>query len=283
MSLRFDHLITEVGLDLADVRLLRHQDTRWGKGRTPFSLWRDDSEEFARYQSTQKRDFRSYFSGSHWASFVGTSDGGTLFVGLYEIALAGPLPEGWIDPLTQVPPGGTTEAAQDYDLYETRLSPLLAEYIGRVSIDWNRGGERSWRQRADRRNKPILTIAESFREPDYPGHTQLISTLAALDNLPVSWQAVLASSKGVYLLTCPRTREQYVGIATGEQGFLGRWREYAMTGHGGNVGLKSREPSDYQISILEVMGSAATAEDLFKAETLWKRKLQSGEMGLNRN
>jgi hypothetical protein len=59
--------------------------------------------------------------------------------------------------------------------------------------------------------------------------------------------------------------------------------DYAMTGHGGNVALKSREPSDYQVSILEVAGSNLRIEDIVAMETRWKRKLQSGEMGLNRN
>jgi hypothetical protein len=58
---------------------------------------------------------------------------------------------------------------------------------------------------------------------------------------------------------------------------------YARDGHGGNVGLKSRDPSDYQVSILEVAGSAATVDEIIAMEGLWKQKLQSREMGLNRN
>lgn len=49
------------------------------------------------------------------------------------------------------------------------------------------------------------------------------------------------------------------------------------------MGLKSRDPSDYQVSILEVAGSAATVEEIREMEKLWKQKLQSREMGLNRN
>lgn len=101
--------------------------------------------------------------------------------------------------------------------------------------------------------------------------------------MPRSWVAALQSSRGVYLLTCPRTREQYVGSATGEEGFWGRWRSYIDTGHGGNVGLMSRDPSDYQVSILEVAGTSATPDDIRIMEGRWQRKLQSREMGLNRN
>ena len=69
----------------------------------------------------------------------------------------------------------------------------------------------------------------------------------------------------------------------GIEGFWQRWMSYALTGHGGNIALKSRDASDYRVSILEVMGSNASQDDLLKAEVLWKQKLQSREMGLNRN
>ena len=86
-----------------------------------------------------------------------------------------------------------------------------------------------------------------------------------------------------YLLTCPRTREQYVGSATGAEGFHGRWLSYTRDGHGENVMLKSRDPSDYQVPILEVAGSAVPFEEILAMEALWKQKLQSRETGLNRN
>jgi hypothetical protein len=49
------------------------------------------------------------------------------------------------------------------------------------------------------------------------------------------------------------------------------------------VALKSRDASDYQVSILEVAGTASTPDDIIKMEIRWKSKLQSREMGLNRN
>ena len=74
-----------------------------------------------------------------------------------------------------------------------------------------------------------------------------------------------------------------MGSAYGPPGFMGRWKEYAITGHGGNIALRGREPSDYQVTVLETVGSAATMDDIVALENLWKRKLQSKEMGLNRN
>ena len=114
-----------------------------------------------------------------------------------------------------------------------------------------------------------------------------IKPLSELEKIPNSWIEVLKSSKGIYLLTCPKTKEQYVGSATGENGFWGRWLEYAQTGHGGDVALKSRDPSDYQVCILEVAGTVSNLDQnldqIRELEILWKKKLQSREMGLNRN
>lgn len=54
-------------------------------------------------------------------------------------------------------------------------------------------------------------------------------------------------------------------------------------GHGGNVGLRIRQPSDYVISVLEVAGSSATTEEILALEVNWKVKLQSRDIGLNHN
>jgi len=89
--------------------------------------------------------------------------------------------------------------------------------------------------------------------------------------------------KGVYLLTGPRTKEQYVGLATGEFGFWGRWQQYLTTGHGGIVEFRIRDSSDYQVSILELADSTATTNQILQMKTLWKQTLQSRDMGLNRN
>ena len=79
-----------------------------------------------------------------------------------------------------------------------------------------------------------------------------------------------------------KSRNPSPGSATGEAGFWGRWLDYS-NGNGGNVGLKSRDPSDYRVSILEVAGTSLTSEAILNLERLWKHKLQSVEMGLDRN
>jgi hypothetical protein len=280
MELHLNMLLEEAGLPLKEVRLLRHQHV--GPTRlTPYVLWRDDVPEFERYQSAQRADRRSYFSSPFWASFVVPPDGSTLFVGLYEIGGHAPAPLDWSDPLQRQ---SVAEMGRDLDIYAYRRVPDWEHLIGRLKIDWG-SGKRSWAQKAASAAGPkrIVELTPTFREPIFPGYSSFISSLGALAMLPTAWATALSSVRGVYLLTCPRTKEQYVGSATGEDGFWGRWQSYAVTGHGGNVGLRSRDPSDYQISILEVAGSAATVDEIVAMEQLWKVKLQSREMGLNRN
>jgi hypothetical protein len=206
-----------------------------------------------------------------------TPSGETLLAGFYGCRYLGSNDAEIIWPDTGgLAPVGTC------DIYELVLDERLNDLAGRLVIGWG-DGERAWIQRADNQDKVVLQIREAFREPEFPGFARFISPLSKVEGLPAAWIAVLSSSRGVYLLTCPKTREQYVGSATGAGGFHGRWLSYARDGHGGNVGLKSRDPSDYQVSILEVAGSAATTEEIIGMEVLWKQKLQSREMGLNKN
>jgi hypothetical protein len=282
MGLWFNGLLEEEGLDLSKVRLLRHQDRQLStRSLTPYRAWIENRAAFETYQRTQLKERQSYFRGCYWASFVGTPDGRTMFVGLYEVALVGPIKPGHVDPLS----GRPLEASR-YDLYDCRLTTGLRDYAGRLFIHWGEGSaHRAWVQRADSKsgNKRIVELQPGFQEPDFPGYAAFARPLSEIEALPATWASALRAARGVYLLTCPQTREQYVGAAYGEDGFLGRWTQYARDGHGGNVRLKSRNPSDYQASILEIASFATSEAEIIEMEARWKSKLQSREMGLNAN
>jgi hypothetical protein len=110
------------------------------------------------------------------------------------------------------------------------------------------------------------------------------ASLHEVDALPTSWLEPLRTCRGVYLLVHRETGAQYVGSATGSDGFLGRWRCYA-DGHGGNRGLRelAHPPDHYDVRILETVGSSATRDDVYDIESIWKEKLGSRVQGLNRN
>lgn len=275
--LTFATLPETASLSPGSVRLLRHQDNRYPGYPTPYVLWRDHRSRFEAYQETQGFGDAPDLRAPWWASFVGLPGRETMFVGLYSAELVGPLPIDRPHPVT-----GGIEAAGSCDLYRLTLSPVLQEYAGRLWIEWGKG-YRAWIQRGDRKPKPIIELRRTFGEDAFPGFAALILDLSMIETIPATWVSALSATRGIYLLTCPRTREQYVGMASGAGGFLARWREYSATRHGGNVGLKSRDPSDYQVSILETVGISATDADLLALEGRWKAKLQSREMGLNRN
>ena len=278
--LTFTTLLDGAGLNRRDVRLLRHKDGRYPGFPSLYALWRDQRPRFEAYQETQAFGDAPDLRAPVWASFVGLPGSTeTLFVGLYSAEFIGPLPTDRPHPVT-----GSIEPAGSCNIYQLAPLPALADYIGRLWISWG-AGYRQWVQRVDgpRPGKPIVEIRRTFSEDAFPGFDALILNLADIETIPAGWRAALSATRGIYLLTCPRTREQYVGMASGTGGFLARWRDYFVTGHGGNVALKSREASDYQVSILETIGSAATDSELIALEVRWKDKLQSREMGLNRN
>ena len=69
-------------------------------------------------------------------------------------------------------------------------------------------------QYADRNNKPVTELRMAFQEPAFPGFLNFIQPLSKLDIVPKNWIIALQTSRGVYLLTCPKTKEQYVGSAS---------------------------------------------------------------------
>jgi len=278
MPMMFNTLLREVaGLKLPDVRLIRHKDKRAKRGRSPYELWRDNRPHFDLYQSTQSFSNRNKLTASYWAVFVVNLNDETMFAGLYRVKYRGLLEKD-----TPMPHMDGIDKAGTSDVYDLALQDDLRDLSGKLFIDWGPGAL-AWVQYAERNNKAITELRKAFQEPNFPGFLNFIRPLSKLDNMPTSWLVTLKSSRGVYLLTCPKTKEQYVGSATGEDGFWGRWQNYIQTGHGGNVGLKSRDPSDYQVSILEVAGTSASTDDIRTMEGRWQSKLQSREMRLNRN
>lgn len=251
-----------------------------GGGRSLLEAWRSDRPAFEAYQSLQLSAKRASFARPYWAAFFGTWDGRTLFGGIYEAGTPRGLAEAVEVPLT-----GAIDLPGTVDRYTTRLTELLGDYSGRLYIDWGGGssGKRSWNQRADAQNKCITELHLSEAEQPFPSLMAIASPLSAIGEAPPGWIQRLSEARGVYLLSCPRNGELYVGSATGAGGFWSRWQEYCRNGHGGNLALVDRERTDWRVSVLQIAGSADSADDILAMEAVWKRKLQSRDLGLNRN
>lgn len=274
-SIMFNTLLRGFRIAPADVRLLRHKDKRADKGRGPYELWRDNRPAFENYQSTQGIRRRKLFSAPYWAAFLVTPNRETMFGGLYRVRYFGLLPHDRPKPHVQ----GEIEKAGTCDLYDFALDDAMSDLVGKLFIDWGQSAI-NWAQYAKRNDKCVTELRLAFREDVFPGFLNFVEPLSRIGKLPTSWQVTLSASRGVYLLTCPRTKALYVGSATGASGFWGRWLCYVQTGHGGNVELMKCDPSDYQVSVLEVAGTSATIEEILAMEGRWKSKLRGT---LNKN
>ena len=271
----FNTYLREAGIDPGIVRLVRHRDTRKKAKISLYELWRTQRRKFYFYQRLQRH--KKFDEGDMLASFVVTPQGDTLFVGMYSVRSIAIAPAG-----TECPVIGKLDEAIDYLLYDIRRSGLLSAYIGLLSIDWGEG-HRVWVQRASSQNKQVLEVRKKFSEPEFPGFTELCVNSIKLEMIPESWKAVLRKTRGVYLLVNNETGKQYVGSADGAEGLWGRWKGYENYGHGGNVELKrfKKKDRDWQITVLEVVSTTASSEDLIRIENEWKQKLKTIKFGLN--
>jgi hypothetical protein len=142
MPIMFNTLLREAGFPLCDVRLVRHADPR--AETSPCEMWLHDRDAFNEYQSGQDPRYRSTFNAPYWAVFLATPDG-TLFVGVYGVRFLGKQGRG----------------AGAYDAYELTLKTgpaALGDLIGRLFIDWSKGGEKAWKQYAHLHDKPITEL-----------------------------------------------------------------------------------------------------------------------------
>jgi hypothetical protein len=277
--LKFNTLLEAKGITPRDVQLVRHQD-RGPADVTPYSLVCNAPDQFDHYQCIQGR---AVFRRKLLASFVVTPSAETLFVNLYAVGASQRNPTPEICPVKAklFEPGKLWK-------YSLSADDRLFDFSKRVVVHWG-DGYRSWVQRADRQDKTVLEIRKQFSEPPFPDYLDFKMHLQEIQALFPAWKDALRRAKGVYLLVDQESGGQYIGSATGEHGFLGRWLAYAKDGHGGNVVLKLRNHKNYLLSILETAGSAMDRNTILAREMFWKEKLGSratrlgDEFGLNAN
>jgi hypothetical protein len=267
--LRLNTLLEIAGFDLKKVFLLRHQaPKRLPKGRF-FSTWVSEKSKFESYQQLQSWKNR-FPQGSILASFVVTPTGETLFVGAYNVIRLSKIKTSINDPLVgYLPP-------KIRAWHETKHSKRMKQYEGVLVIDWGSRKERGWRQRAHRQNKLVLELRRTIKEEQFPGYINFMRKIADLRNIPREWQHRLKDAQGVYLLTFS-DGQQYIGSASGKEGFWQRLGDYVRNGHGGNRILKkeNRDARNAIVSILEFTGSGASKNDIIQREMIWQSKLGS--------
>jgi hypothetical protein len=132
---------------------------------------------------------------------------------------------------------------------------------------------------------PITAISEeSAFSGNPPPWNEVDFTWAQLSILPPRMRAALEQWRGVYLIWDSSDGKSYVGSAYGDSNILGRWDNYAATGHGGNKNLRGRDRENFRFTVLELASPSMTATDVIALESSWKRRLHSAAPhGLNEN
>jgi hypothetical protein len=278
--MEMSELLALRGLDLTKrIKLVRHLDQRL------------DLEEVRRrgfFDLYQAYQANPVFTGCDFiVSFRGTNDSRALLYGVFEVrgvrkSTTVPLPPDCPFPQIYVPRG---------HFYELRRLQGFEDLEDRLVIDWGKSAL-SWHQWL--KKKSVTELLPAGRHHPFPGHLEFVlrhDELVRILKAPRAnrdWHLSLGAVAGVYLITDATDGKQYVGSATGQEGILGRWREYAQTGHGGNALLKklldekgAAHARHFQFTILATLPRGLSRMKALEQESLYKRKLGSRAFGLN--
>jgi hypothetical protein len=288
--LELNDLLGKAGVDPASTLVMRHRPTEPALRRVLPWLAQERPEVFNAYQSQHgPRTEAALLKARHLASFIGHETGQALFVGLYAVRGGTPVtPEAfWEMPANRMLHGyGTRGPAEDQQpiWFDLALTPLIGEFKGRLVVRWP-GIERAWWRWAARNTIPVHAILpDSALVPAMPDWHSLVLSWQELQALPATWRAALAQWRGVYLIFDERDGGRYVGSAAGAENLLGRWLDYAATGHGQNKLLVGRDPSTFRFSILERTSPDLDPALVVEVESRWKTRLHTHvPHGLNDN
>lgn len=175
--------------------------------------------------------------------------------------------------------------------YEYRALPEFEKYVGRLIIKFKNKAQTMIRNAESVIDDCFVSqiLPDTFDSDLFPGYEKVniswdeMKRVLEKDN----WKTALQNQKGVYLLTDKSNGKMYVGSAYGENMILGRWKAYAATGHGGNVGLKkltfNHIKENFKYSILDIYKSTTDDQIIIGRENWWKDVLQSRQFGYNEN
>lgn len=283
----FADLLAVQGIDPdgQQITLMRHADKRY-----PLAKY-IGTRALNLYRAVQPRRMPE---GSLLASFFGHRPGHGLLLGIWRVQAV--MPAG--DAVRQGLTAGSFEPLHEnwtgyfHDLQETGF---LAEHRLKLEITWL-GKELAWRRilrpAETAGSKPVYPV--SMRQECAIPFSGLAGASLVMSELRIAlqdatWQQGLLGISAVYLITDERSGAHYIGSASGCQGLLSRWGNYAGSGHGGNtrlIQILAAEPGrelDFRFTVLEVLPADMPKRGVIQRESYWKVALGSRVFGLNLN
>jgi hypothetical protein len=278
------------------VIVLRHRPNAPALNKVLPWLAAERPDVFNAYQQTQgervERAMQAMTDVGYVASFLGREPGKALFVGLYSIGNSKPLSreEFWQVPAyVELKKFGMRGFADEHSeasvlWFDLTLTDFYAHWKGKLIIGWP-PPERSWWRRAHLNVMPVVAVLEdSALDAAMKEWDEMEFSWEELGILPTRWRSKLNEWRGVYFIFDTRDGKGYVGSAYGESNLLGRWLNYAASGHGGNRLLRLRDPRTFQFTILQRVSPDMEPTAVIQLESSWKKRLHTyAPHGLNDN
>lgn len=272
------------------VKILRHKDTRDGveiggvmRHDSPLDLYLYDRKTFYLYQSEQLES--NFKNVDYFVSFLGEEGKSCRFIGVYKNY-------------------GILKALKDYNgkkhnLYDFKEVSGFEALKERVVIEW-RGGVRNWLVYYDTQEMPVIRIDKGLMENHVPIFTRYEDVVLSYNQLKtifdsahpnMEWKAKLDCCNCIYLIFDKGNGKQYIGSTYNKDGIWGRWKEYALNGHGDDKDLneliakdKDYAEKNFQWCILETLPLTITSKQAIDRESLYKRKIGTSKpFGYNNN
>src|SRR6266568_8262302 len=292
--MNLNDLLRDKSIDLKQVLVFRHRPTESELNNVLPWLASKKADVFNAYQQTQGPKVEKAMLGAAYvATFIGREPGKAVFVGLYSIGASKPLTltEYW-----QVPAHiemkafgmkgfrGEDEGSSSVLWFDLELKDFYASWKGKLIVHWP-PPERSWWRRAHNNDMPVLAVLEdSALDAAMPPWDEIALTWKELSLLPVRWESALSQWRGIYYIFDTSDGKGYVGSAYGGRNLLGRWLNYAASGHGGNSLLRKRDPQHFRFTILQRVSPDMDPDDVIRLESTWKERLHTlPPHGLNDN
>jgi hypothetical protein len=292
--MNLNDLLLGKDIDPQEVLVLRHRPSEPEFNKVFPLLAADRSDLFNAYQQAQieklEKAMSSMVGAGYFASFIGHAPGKALFIGVYKIAGVKPLTyeQYWQMPanveMKALGMRGFTGDRPSILWFDLPQVDFYTSWKGKLVVDWP-PPERSWWRRAHRNEIPVYAILEdSALDGTMKNWNEIDLTWGQLKVLPTRWKTKLSEWRAIYYIFDTSDGKGYVGSAYGADNLLGRWLNYAASGHGGNHLLRQRDPQHFRFTILERVSPDMDADDVIRLEATWKERLHTrAPHGLNEN